>query len=218
MIKLIIFDLDGTLIDSLADIADAANNVLTDHSLPPFPKERYRYFVGNGLQKLIGRIVPPGTSDTLRKELAEDFKRDYLKRWNKVTRPYPGILPMLQALAARKIGLALLSNKPQGFTTRCVEEFFPPNYFSHAYGQDVGIPLKPDPAGARKLAQECDCSVTECLFVGDTAVDIETGKNAGMISMGVTWGFRERTELLQAGADIIIDNPEELIAYVERTP
>lgn len=217
MIELVIFDLDGTLIDSLADIADAANKSLRSHLLPIHPTDSYRYFVGNGLQNLIRRIVPPQTTDLVRQEISEGFKINYSRNWNNQTLPYPGILKMLNSLDEKGIGTAILSNKPHSFTTSCVEEFFFGNAFLSVYGQQPTIPLKPDPGGALRIIEKLNCPARKCLFVGDTSIDIQTGNAAGMTSMGVTWGFRDRSELVEAGADIIINNPEEIVRHVCRS-
>lgn len=213
MIKLMIFDLDGTLIDSLADIADAANQALQSHFFPTHPIDSYRYFVGNGLQNLIRRIVPPQTSDMDLKGISDGFKKNYSRNWNNQTQPYPGIIKMLYSLNEKGVGTAILSNKPHSFTAACVEEFFPLQPFVSVYGQQPIIPLKPEPGGALRIAEEYNCPAQNCLFIGDTSVDIKTGNAAGMTTMGVTWGFRDRSELVKAGADIIINKPEEIVRY-----
>ena len=213
-IKLVIFDLDGTLIDSLADIAAAANDALRQLSLPTHPLDSYNHFVGNGLENLVRRIAEPERSATVRESLVNSFKKNYEKNWNHETRPYPGIVEMLKSLEAMEISTGVLSNKPHAFTRECIGEFFPDHRFAQVFGQRSTIPIKPDPAGALNIASSCGCSPENCLFVGDSAVDILTGKGACMLTTGVTWGFRERLELERAGADFIIDSPAELIPIV----
>ena len=213
-IKLVIFDLDGTLIDSLADIAEAANDALGELSLPTHAVDSYKYFVGNGLENLVRRIAEPECSSRLRALLVASFKKNYEKNWNRSTRPYPGIEEMLNALETLAVKTGVLSNKPHAFTLECIAEFFPEHRFAQVFGQRSGIPIKPDPAGALDLSSRCGLAPDNCLFVGDSAVDILTGKAAHMLTAGVTWGFRERLELERAGAEFITDNPAELIRIV----
>jgi len=212
--KTIIFDLDGTLIDSLADLADAANRALEQLDFPPHDRDAYRFFVGDGLTVLVSRIVPGSATEYQEQKIAELFKHYYERNWKETTRPYPGILKMLKWLASRSIELAVLSNKPDEFTQVYVNHFFPDIPFRIVYGQRPSIPKKPAPDAALEIAAALGCSPDQCLFVGDTHIDIGTGKAAGMTTMGVTWGFRGRAELEKSGADIIIDKPQQLIDHV----
>ena len=215
--KAVLFDLDGTLIDSLGDLAATANRALEDMGFPAHPVDAYRYFVGDGLAVLAGRIVPAGSSKEQIDEVIERFNYLYEKNWNRLTRPYPGIVDMLSALSGLPLSLAILSNKPDEFTQIYVSHFFSNFTFSHVWGNRPAIPKKPAPEAALAIAEEIDCSPAECVFVGDTSVDIITGTSAGMMSVGVTWGFRERRELEESGADIIIDSPHQLIDHVSST-
>ncbi len=210
----ILFDLDGTLIDSLEDIAEAANGVLRTSGYPEHPADRYRHFVGDGLTTLLRRIVPENTAEQRIHELAEEFRKRYKNSWNRSSRPYQGIEPMLGVLAGYDVNLAVLSNKPDDFTQTFVATFFPDVPFGRVFGHREQVPKKPDPQAALEIAKYFDSDPSLCLFVGDTSVDIMTAKAAGMTSIGVTWGFRDRFELERSGADIIIDNPEELIDHV----
>jgi len=210
----ILFDLDGTLIDSLADIAAAANQALGSMNFPGHPVDAYRYFVGDGLAVLASRIVPAGSSQLQTDEVARQFTTVYETTWRQTTCPYPGIADMLTELGRFPLTLAILSNKPDAFTEIYVTHFFSDIPFSHVYGNRPEVPKKPAPDAALAIANGIGVSPAHCLFVGDTSVDIETGKSAGMTTVGVTWGFRERRELEESGADIIIDSPHQLIDHV----
>lgn len=215
--KTIIFDLDGTLIDSMADIAVAANRALESLGLPTHPADAYRFFVGDGLAVLARRIVPENASDEQAAQVAETFKHYYEQNWHQTTRPYPGIMDMLELLSGHQINLAVLSNKPDEFTQIYVNRFFPEIDFKLVFGKRASVPKKPAPDAALEIAEELECNPDQCLFVGDTNVDIRTGKAAGMKTMGVTWGFRDRIELEKSGADIIIDTPHQLRDHVFST-
>lgn len=210
----IIFDLDGTLIDSLTDIAVAANRALAAFDFPRHPEKAYRFFVGDGLAVLAKRIVPDNTAAAKAGKVAEKFKHFYEQNWDQSTRPYPGIMDMLKLLAVHPIHLTVLSNKPDEFTHIYVERFFPEIPFKIVFGNRPSIPKKPSPAAALEIARALKCEPAQCLFVGDTDVDIKTGKAAGMATMGVTWGFRGRAELEIGGADYIIETPHQLTDHV----
>jgi phosphoglycolate phosphatase len=209
-----IFDLDGTLVDSLVDIAEASNRALGELGFPSHETDRYRFFVGDGLMTLARRIVPRNTPEKLVTETARLFKRHYAGGWQRTTRLYPGIMAMLTRLLEDGVNLAVLSNKPDDFTRLFVSTFFPAEMFGLVFGHRDQVPKKPDPQGALEIADYFGTAPQACLFIGDTSVDIATGKAAGMTSMGVTWGFRKRQELENAGADLIIDRPYEIISHV----
>lgn len=210
----LIFDLDGTLIDSLTDIAEAANRALTLLDFPPHPADAYRFFVGDGLAVLAERIVPVGTSRDLAGQVAEQFKIFYEQSWDKTTRPYSGIVEMLEFFKEQPTHLTVLSNKPDEFTQIYVTRFFPDIPFEIVFGKRDSVPKKPAPDAALDIARKLSTDPEQCLFIGDTNVDIRTGQAAGMMTMGVTWGFRGRHELEQSGADFIIDTPRQLIDHV----
>ncbi|MBT8353297.1 MAG: HAD family hydrolase [Desulfofustis sp.] len=212
--KTIIFDLDGTLIDSLNDIAKAANAVLAELGFPLHPKNSYLNFVGDGLLTLAARMVPEETSGTQVKAVAARFRTVYKDCWSDNSRPYPGILTMLEALDQLPVNLAVLSNKPDDFTQLFVNRFFPAKMFGQVMGNRPGVPKKPDPTAALAIANFFGCENADCLMVGDSGVDMKTGKNGGMSSLGVSWGFRSRQELIESGADLLIDHPSELISHV----
>jgi phosphoglycolate phosphatase len=210
----IIFDLDGTLLDTLEDLSQTVNEVLVFKGMPTHEALSYKGFIGDGLRQLMERSAPPDAGETTIDELCALFQERYLLNWRKNCRPYPGINELLRELTMRKISCAVLSNKPHEFTKLFVREFFPHDYFKAVYGQQPEFAKKPHPQMALRIAQELGCQPAEMLFVGDSGVDMRTGKAAGMQSVGVLWGFRERGELLTAGADYLLNTPEELLLYV----
>ena len=210
----IIFDLDGTLLDTLTDLADTANEVLARHSFPQHSRNAYKQFVGDGLFVLMQRIVPAGTKEKVVQQCCDLFTDLYSKNWRRKSCPYDGIDDMLSALKSRGIVLAVLSNKPHEFTKHFIDEFFPGELFSAVYGQRNGFAKKPDPATALQIAKECSMRPRDMLFVGDSGVDIKTGKAAGMATAGVSWGFRSVQELTENNADVIVNSPLELEQYV----
>ena len=212
--KGLIFDLDGTLLDTLDDLAIAANTTLQYFGFPVHAVDEYRYFVGEGLKTLMQRIVP-GTSATdeqLNHYMAK-FGEIYRDSWNVCSAPYAGISEMITSLSATGLQLAVLSNKPHEFTRLCVETFFPDNPFAFVFGQREGIAKKPDPAGAIEIADKMGLEVTDILYVGDTATDMQTGNSAGMRTIGVEWGFRDRAELEKNNAWKIAATPAEVISH-----
>lgn len=211
-IQAALFDLDGTLTDTLTDIADAMNRALAQFGLPTWPVEEYKYLVGNGAEVLSQRAVRG------RSELAEDVRRVY-QAWyethNQVTtRPYPGIGEMLSALQHRGIALAVFSNKPHADTVNVVKHYFPEVPFRCVRGQQEGTPVKPDPAGALVIAQAMGVAPENFVYLGDTRVDMTCARRAGMHPVGVLWGFRQEAELRESGAEAIIRQPEELLALL----
>lgn len=215
----VIFDLDGTLLDSLTDIADCANEALEKMGFPIHPVADYRYFVGDGVRTLMERILP----ENARKDpqaLAQTLQLyvdAYAVGWDRKTRPYPGIPELLDTLTARGVKKAVFSNKPAECTARCVEKLLASWTFEEVVGQKDGvIPKKPDPAGGLWIMERWGAKPEEILYVGDTATDMETAQNAGFVSVGVTWGFRPEEELRDAGARFIIHLPMELAPLLDR--
>lgn len=210
--KAVLFDLDGTLLDTLNDLADAGNRVLAARSLPIHPVEAYRYFVGDGVATLVERILPPShrTAGEIARNV-EAFQQEYAGNWDAHSAPYAGIAEMLDALTAAGLRLAVLSNKPEAFTRLCVERLLPDWPFAPVFGQRAGVPKKPDPAGALAAARELRLAPQEVLYVGDTSIDMRTARAAGMDAVGVLWGFRDAEELRQAGAGMLISAPAELL-------
>jgi phosphoglycolate phosphatase len=215
----VLFDLDGTLLDTLDDIADASNAVLLRHGFPAHPVSRYRYFVGEGAMNLIIRTLPESarTEDTVRR-LYEEFRAEYAKNWNAKTRPYRGVPELLDALVERSVKIAVLSNKPDDFTQKCVGELLGAWAFNAVLGHRDGVPAKPDPNGAIDLAKTLSVSPARILYLGDSSIDMETALAAGMFPVGALWGFRTREELETSGACAVIGKPQDLLALLNDAP
>jgi phosphoglycolate phosphatase len=212
----VIFDLDGTLLDSLEDIADSANLVLAERGHPVHAVDAYKYFVGDGAPTLIHRILPEQCRTEEEEAVClQRYREVYAVRWNLKTAPYPGITAMLGAMAARGIRLGVLSNKPHDATEECVQGFLCDVRFHIVQGQTSDYPRKPDPAGALALARAFGLAPKECMYVGDTATDMQTAVRAGMNPVGVLWGFRQAEELTLNGAKRLVAHPSELIPLLE---
>ncbi|MEN8198934.1 MAG: HAD family hydrolase [Thermodesulfobacteriota bacterium] len=212
--KGLVFDLDGTLLDTLQDLADAANATLSHYGFPVHPVDSYRYFVGDGLKTLTRRIIPDSSaSDEDLNKYMKKFAEIYSRNWNKNSAPYPGVEEMISSLRDAGLQLAVLSNKPHAFTKICVESYFPDDPFVFVFGQRDGVAKKPDPAGALEIAEKMGLNPGEILYVGDTATDMQTGNSAGMRTIGVEWGFRERAELVENRAWRIVSTPAEVVSH-----
>ena len=210
----VIFDLDGTLLDTLADIGNSANETLVAEGFSPHELDAYRRFIGDGIETLFTRALPPAAvSDAVVADCVRRYRGVYVRRWNDQARPYDGIEALLAELAQRGVSMAVLSNKSHPFTVRCVEHFFPQTQFACVYGQRSGVPIKPHPAGALEILQHLQRSPGEVVYVGDTSTDMQTAVAAKLFPVGVLWGFREREELLQCGAQAIVAHPCELLTY-----
>ena len=215
MVRLCIFDLDGTLADTLRSIAGFANEALRRCGWEPVePVEEYRFLVGNGADRLMRRMLARQagrcTEDDVRR-LRAVYDALYAADPLHDVKQYPGLLAVLQKLKAAGIRLAVLSNKPDRDTRSVVSNLFPPELFDLCFGQREGVPVKPAPDGALRIAQTLGVSPDECLYIGDSGVDMETGKAAGMTAVGVLWGFRGKEELLEHGAVHLIETPAELL-------
>lgn len=214
-IRGVCFDLDGTLLDTLEEIGVSANTVLERFGYSPHPLEDYRYHVGDGVRRLVERILPSADSEESRVlELAQELEREYHRRANRLTKIYPGIESLLTELGQRDISRAVLSNKPHALTQECMQRFFPTFKFVSIMGQQPGVPRKPDPTSALKTADELGLSPAEILYVGDTDVDMKTAVGAGMIPVGVLWGFRTREELETHGAAHIVETPRDILSLL----
>jgi phosphoglycolate phosphatase len=213
-INAILFDLDGTLLDTLDDLADAANRVLGQAELPTHPRSAYRRFIGDGSRMLVKRALPEDDRTPKRIEgILTRFKDDYSRHWQTATRPYPGIRDLLHDLLQRDIPRAVVTNKPHAFAERCIHHFFPDIPFQVIWGQKEGVPLKPHPLPAIETAKVLGVSPRECLLLGDSGVDMATARAAGMLPIGAAWGFRSTDELRKAGAAHIVQHPLELAAW-----
>lgn len=209
--KLVIFDLDGTLVDSIEDLADAVNYALMRNNLPENSLSEYYYFVGNGIEHLVrSALREKGSDDKLYKTVRADFDAYYEKHSNDKTRAYEGMGELLKKLSQEGIDTAVLSNKAQVYLSAILRKAFPEHKFSAEFGQREGIERKPHPQALLLLLKELGYEKSECVFVGDSDVDIITAKNAEVDSVGVLWGFRTREELIKSGAKNLAETPKEL--------
>ena len=214
--KLIVFDLDGTLINSLEDLADSANHVLIEHGFPIHPVDAYRYFVGDGVRKLIERILPPEEcTDTQIEQCKAEFVVYYKIHMEDKTAVYEGITELLKALKARDLKIAVATNKVHSAVAPLMAKYFPGIAFDSLIGQREGIPVKPAPQIMYDILKETGCEPSDALHVGDTATDMQLAHNAGVTPVGVLWGYRPLKELQEAGAKFIIEKPKELLGLVE---
>jgi len=213
--KAILFDLDGTLLDSLEDIGDAVNRVLAGKGFPVHELDAYRYFVGDGTAMLINRALPEEerNDDVIRACLSE-YLEDYGRNWNVRTKPYEGIPEMLDALNDRGLKMAILSNKPHEFTKQCATELLSNWNFDVVIGQRNGVPPKPDPAGALEVAKLLNILPADFLYIGDSGVDMKTAVASGMFPVGVLWGFRSMGELKDNGSLALVDRPSEILSLL----
>lgn len=215
-IHTVCFDLDGTLLDTLEEIAVSANAILERNGFASHEIDSYRHHVGDGVRKLVERILPEASqTEKLVSDFVRDLEAEYDRRANRLTKIYPGIQDLLKSLSESGVSMAVLSNKPHLLTVDCMKRFFPEYAFQVVLGQQANTPRKPDPAGAIKIAEQIGCQTSQVLYVGDTDVDMKTAKAAQMIAVGVAWGFRSREELLANGADYIVETPEEIVSLVE---
>lgn len=207
--QLIIFDLDGTLLDSVDSIAQSMNEALLTHGLQPHARERYFQFVGEGVRVLAERATA-SSDPSLIERVVTEYRKQYQQRELSAL-AYDGINELLQALVQRAIPLAILSNKPDVSTKRIATERFASIPFVQACGERAGVARKPDPEAALAIAKECSVAAEQCWFVGDTKVDMQTAVRANMQAVGVLWGFRGREELLANGAKVLIERPLQLL-------
>jgi phosphoglycolate phosphatase len=212
--KTIIFDLDGTLLDSLQDIVISVNQVLEKLNYPTHELEAYKQFIGDGARKLLLRALPKDIEETQIDIALELFTEIYSKTIHANTKPYDGIYSMLDSLKANGFSLNLLSNKPQQFTLKYYDIFFSKYDFDYVYGQSEDFPKKPDPKTALHIANQLKVEPQDIYFIGDTSTDMKTANNAGMQSIGVIWGMRDKDELLSNGAHFIVNEPKEILDIV----
>ena len=210
--RAIIFDLDGTLLDTLEDIADSMNSMLSHYGFPEHDLDSYRYFVGEGVEMLVRRSLPEDKLDKgFIDQCISKMKEEYGKRWANKTRPYPGIPAMLDALTRRGILMAVLSNKPEEFTKLVIASLLPQWHFHIVLGSGASYPKKPDPTAALMVAQTVKIPPQEFLFLGDSSTDMKTAVNAGMHPVGALWGFRTADELTASGAQALLEHPGDLL-------
>jgi phosphoglycolate phosphatase len=210
--KAILFDLDGTLLDTLNDLANSMNAVLSAQGLKIYPVDDYRYLVGKGLRELIKSVLPEHKADDKTiDELLAAMKIEYGKRWAENTKPYPGIPDLLDVLQKHKFPMVVLSNKADEFTRIMVEKLLPDWKFQIVRGLRNNIPAKPDPASSLEIAGELKIKPHEFVYLGDTDIDMQTANAAGMYAVGALWGFRDAAELKANGAKTLVESPLQVL-------
>lgn len=210
--KAVLFDLDGTLLDTLSDLAESMNSVLQHMGFPQHSIDSYRFHVGDGVDELCRRVLPPDRLDAATLQAAAQAMRaEYGSRWDRKTRPYDGIPELLDSLVALGVRMAVLSNKPHDFTKCCVSRLLGRWRFDVVQGLDNAIPKKPNPGGAQAIAQLFGRQPEEFIYLGDTNTDMKTAVAAGMYPVGALWGFRPAQELIESGAQILIVTPTALL-------
>ena len=213
MVRAVLFDLDGTLTNTLEDIADAMNRSLRLHGLPEWPLDAYRYLVGDGAKKLAERAVRDRQKLAL--SVQQEYQAYYQEHTRVKTQPYDGVPEMLRALQDKGLKLAVFSNKPDADTKNVVAHFFPDIPWAAVRGQVEGIPVKPDPTGALAVAEALQIPPAEFLYLGDTATDMHCAVNAGMLPIGALWGFRTAEELQSSGARQLVQHPMDVLSCLE---
>jgi phosphoglycolate phosphatase len=214
-IKAVIFDLDGTLLDTIEDITRATNRVLEARGLAPFSLDETKLLVGDGIDEMVRRAFGlrgvAALSDADVAGIVQDYRREYQACWHDHSRPFDGVAALLAELARRGVKTAVLSNKSDLYTARMTSALLAEHRFEVVRGARPGVPLKPDPAPALAIAAELGIEPSACAFVGDTNVDMNTARAAGMFAVGALWGFRTADELLRNGAAALIASPHELL-------
>ncbi len=215
-IRAVLFDLDGTLLDTLEDIAFSLNSVLERHGYPTHSLQECRELVGYGMEELVKRALPEYAHDkAIMLPLQEQMKAAYAGHWNVHSRPYEGIGMLLDTIDRLGLKKAILSNKPDGFTKLCADELLSAWSFDLVMGHRDGIAHKPDPQGACYIAGELGVDPVDILYIGDSGVDMQTANSAGMYPFGVLWGFRPETELRQKGAASLATAPDDIVKFLE---
>lgn len=214
MFHAVIFDLDGTLLNTLDDLADSCNFVLAEKGFPTFPNPQYRKFVGNGAAILMKRIHPEGTPQEELDDSLAKFTAYYSDHKDIKTAPYEGIPDLLAKLRAKGIRLCVLSNKPHEISRVIVRQYFGDDTFDIILGKSQAFPVKPDPASCHYVTDKLGLAKKQVLYVGDSNVDMQTARNAGLTSCGVCWGFRSEAELQAEGADHLAHTPDDIFMIV----
>jgi phosphoglycolate phosphatase len=213
--RAVIFDMDGTLLDTIEDLADSMNAVLNSLGFPAHPLSSYRAFVGDGIEVLAMRSLPQGhRTEQIIVRSVNLMKEEYHARWSVKSRPFPGIPELLDGLTERGMALSILSNKLDSFTKAMAASLLPNWNFAEVRGLFPDIPRKPDPAGARICANRMGVEPRHCIFVGDSAIDMETAGRAGMAAFGVLWGYQDKQLLINHGARVLLDDPRDLLNYL----
>lgn len=211
----VLFDMDGTVLDTLDDLCDSINHSLAEFSLPPVSREHVRQCLGNGAAFLVSHSIPTGSSPELEANVLAFYKPWYDAHCLIKTAPYEGILPMMQSLKEQGLRLAIISNKPDRAVQELSDAFFP-GLLELSVGESPSVRRKPAPDTVLTAASQIGLSVDQCVYVGDSEVDLETARNAGMDCISVTWGFRDEAQLIEAGASVLVRTPEELESLLLR--
>lgn len=213
--KAVIFDLDGTLLNTLEDLANSMNHVLEINGFPKYSIEQYKFLVGEGMLNLVAKAIKPYTNEQDRiNQMHHQMNEEYKENWHNTTKPYPGITEVLSLLSNAGFHISILSNKPDHFTKATVEYFFPNISFQYVIGASDRIPKKPDPAGVKKIISDSNLSTEDFILIGDSGIDIHTAINANIVPGGVLWGFRDQDELIQSGAKYLFVRPEEMYSFL----
>lgn len=211
MKKLAIFDLDGTLLNTIEDLGHAANHALQAHGYPTHSIASYPFFVGNGVRRLIERVLPEDArTEATIDRLLVTFKEYYNDHNTDYTKPYEGIPELLSLLSSRGVAIAVASNKYQAATEKLISHFFPTLSFIAVEGQKEGVPVKPDPSIVFEILAKAKTPKADTIYIGDSGVDMETARRACVDSVGVTWGFRPEKELVESHADTIVNSPGDI--------
>ncbi|MDX1660237.1 MAG: HAD family hydrolase [Gemmatimonadota bacterium] len=213
-LRAVLFDFDGTLVDTLDDIATAMNHALVANDLDPHPTDAYRGLVGEGVGRLVERAIPADRQE-LHEPVLDELRVYYTDHMIEESRPYPGVPELLDELTSRGIPMAVLSNKPHEATAWMVEQLLGDWEFARVYGESTETPKKPDPAGALRIAGEVGIEPADWLYLGDTKTDMQTASAAGMMPVGALWGFRDREELVDHGARAVVERPGEVVELLE---
>ena len=219
MIRAVVFDLDGTLINSLPAIAASLNRVLEEHDLPTHSQQRVRTFIGDGIAKLVERAVPQDILDKspegeALQQLITAMMVDYAATWHTGTHPYSGVEATLQSLLDQGTSIAVFSNKPDVYCKEITDRLFPTITFTKVLGQREGVPVKPDPAGAYHVAESLGIPITEIAYLGDSTIDVHTARNAGMLAIAASWGYHDLPALEATQPDHLIDSIEKLLPII----
>ncbi len=215
-IRAVIFDLDGTLLDTINDIGNAVNTALREIGVSPYSMAQYKYFVGDGVVELINRVLAPHPDKRhLHGRTLERYLEEYAIHQYDLTRPYQGIEALLDALTARGIGVNVLSNKPHHATIAVIRHFFPTVPFQYIYGKMPEYKPKPDTKALELMIANLQLPKSQILYVGDTATDMITAKNGGLTAIGCTWGFRLQDEIESAGSDFVVHHPQAILALID---
>ena len=211
----VLFDMDGTVLDTLDDLCDSISHSLAEFSLPQVSREHVRQCLGNGAAFLVSHSIPAGSSPELEADVLAFYKPWYDAHCLIKTAPYEGILPMMQSLKEQGLRLAIISNKPDRAVQELSDAFFP-GLLELSVGESPSVRRKPAPDTVLTAASQIGLSVDQCVYVGDSEVDLQTARNAGMDCISVTWGFRDEAQLIEAGASVLVRTPEELESLLLR--